>query len=64
MKTDDVTVRFLESSTQQKHEEDCTEEDAERAHGGNHDLCHHLHVADQRICKTPTVSYRVNPDSF
>ena len=38
-----------EASTQQEHEEDGAEEDAERAHGGNNNLCHHLHVANQRI---------------
>ncbi|KAG7242762.1 hypothetical protein INR49_020137 [Caranx melampygus] len=39
----------LEASTQQEHEEDCTEEDAESAHSGDHNLCDHLHVANQWI---------------
>lgn len=42
----------LEASTQQEHEEDGTEEDAECAHSGNHDLCHHLHVTYQRVWDT------------
>lgn len=52
--TDDLSVCVClcvlsEASPQQEHEKDCAEEDAERAHGGNHNLCHHLHVTDQRI---------------
>ena len=38
-----------EASAQQEHEEDSAKENAERAHGGNHDLRHHLHVTDQRV---------------
>lgn len=43
---------FSEASTQQEHEENGAEEDAERAHGGNHNLRHHLHVAYKWIWNT------------
>lgn len=39
----------LDSTSEQEHEKDGTEQDAQRAHCGNHDLCDHLHVARQRI---------------
>lgn len=38
-----------EASPQQEHEEDSAEEDAERAHCGNYNLRHHLHVTYQGI---------------
>ena len=47
--TEGVSVGVSEASAQQEHEENGAEQDAERTDGGNHDLRHHLHVADQRI---------------
>lgn len=47
-------THFLVAPPQQEHEEDGTEQNGERAHGGNHDLSYHLHVAGQRVCKAYT----------
>lgn len=44
-----VKQSVLYSCSKQKHEKNCTEENAESAHGGDDNLRDHLHVADQWI---------------
>lgn len=59
----DTLALTLVPPAQQEHEEDGAEQDGERAHCGDDDLRHHLHVAGQRVCKAPMTDKRIKGKS-